>query len=354
MDARNLSNYRIAHVVGARPQFVKLKPLVAAIERLGGSNWVAHTGQHYDSAMNESFWIEFGRRPDYHGAWVDRITDEANLRSAIAAAQVDAVVVYGDTDSTVIGTRAALSLGIPCAHAEAGLRSFNHAMPEERNRVWVDQHAKWLWGPTDVAIGHLQNEGLDCGIPWVVRTGDLMYDAFPKRPDLSIQPRTVLVTVHRNTNVDDIARLRRIESAIDDLALDFEVVWPRHPRHRAVGLTSRLVRDRMPMSRSEIVEALYQSEFVITDSGGLQKEAFFAQRRAIVLRDETEWTELVESGWTSLVSPDQPDLAGALRNQFAQWSLAPCEQPPLLYGDGNAADAMAQSLAQGLFELQAS
>lgn len=354
MDAGTLSNYRIAHVVGARPQFVKLKPLVAAIQRLGGMNWVAHTGQHYDPEMNESFWEVLGFRPDYHGKWIEREIDQKKLQGALKIANVDAVIVYGDTDSTVLGARAAKSLGIPCAHAEAGLRSFNDAMPEERNRVWVDQHSLWLWGPTKVALSHLRNEGLDRGKPWVVCTGDLMYDAFPKRLDISIQPRTILVTLHRNTNVDNIERLRRIEDALDDLAHDFDVVWPRHPRHRAVGLQSRIVEDRTPMSRSEIIESLYKAEFVVTDSGGLQKEAFFAQRRAIVLREETEWTELVESGWTSLVSPDSSNLAEVIRNHFAMWSSIKTVNPPQLYGNGHAADVMARSLAEGLVKLRAS
>ena len=163
MDALTLTPYRIAHVVGARPQFVKLKPLVEAISRAGGRNWVAHTGQHYDAAMNDSFWAELGFRPDYQGAWVERTADAAALTLALGRAAVDAVVVYGDTDSTVLGAKAALELGLPCAHAEAGLRSFNALMPEEHNRLWVDQHAHWLWAPTVSAREQLEREGLDLG-----------------------------------------------------------------------------------------------------------------------------------------------------------------------------------------------
>ena len=140
MDA-NLTPYRIAHVVGARPQFVKLKPLAAAIADAGGMNWVAHTGQHYDVLMNDSFWVEMGFRPDYHGAWTRESADLEHLVDALRKARADAVVVYGDTDSTVLGAKAALELGLPLAHAEAGLRSFNALMPEEHNRVWVDQRA---------------------------------------------------------------------------------------------------------------------------------------------------------------------------------------------------------------------
>jgi len=351
MDARNLSSYRIAHIVGARPQFVKLKPLVEAIHDLGGVNWVAHTGQHYDSQMNDSFWKELGFAPDYHGTWNERNTDVQLLGAALRAAAVHAVVVYGDTDSTVLGAQAALELGIPYAHAEAGLRSFNVEMPEERNRVWVDHRAQWLWAPTEVAMEHIRREDLDRGVPWVVHTGDLMFDAFPKRPDAVVRTASVLVTIHRNTNVDKPDRIRRIEAALDGLACDFDVLWPRHPRHRAVGLQSVRVADCAPLSRSEIVDALYHSEFVITDSGGLQKEAFFAGRRAIVLRDETEWTELVDSGWTSLVSPDAPDLEGSIRRQLGRWSHVGQTEPPVLYGTGFAADEMAASLAQGLWEL---
>ncbi len=354
MDARNLSSYRIAHVVGARPQFVKLKPLVEAIQRLGGVNWVAHTGQHYDSQLNASFWDELGFAPDYHGIWNERNIDLSALVAALREAHVDAVVVYGDTDSTVLGAQAALELGIPFAHAEAGLRSFNDAMPEERNRVWVDHKALWLWAPTKVAMDHIRSEDLDRGAPWVVNTGDLMFDAFPKRPIAEVQDNLVLVTIHRNTNVDEPKRIRRIEAALDGLVGDFNVLWPRHPRHRAVGLQSVCVSDCAPLSRPEIVDALYRAQFVITDSGGLQKEAFFAGRRAIVLRDETEWTELVDAGWTVLISPDSADLEGAIRFQLQDWVQRGYLEPPMLYGDGSAADAMARSLAQGLWQLSQS
>lgn len=352
MDAEILTNYRIAHVVGARPQFVKLKPLATAIERNGGVNWVAHTGQHYDSEMNDSFWDELGFAPDFKGTWSQRAMDLEQLTAAMDLAQVNAVVVYGDTDSTVLGAQAAISLGLPLAHAEAGLRSYNDAMPEERNRVWVDQRAQWLWGPTAEAMRHLDDEGLNRGTPWVVETGDLMLDAFPRRRNAAVQPQSILVTLHRNTNVDDLVRLRKIEVALDGLAHDYQVIWPRHPRHRAAGLESKRVADLLPMSRDEIVNALYRSEFVITDSGGLQKEAFFAHRKAVVLRDETEWTELVESGWTALISPDTPNLEQAIRSQLTSWTNLRGEAAPLLYGDGNAAGLMVRSLAQGLNEIQ--
>jgi len=351
MDARNLSLYRIAHVVGARPQFVKLKPLVEAIQRSGGVNWVAHTGQHYDSQMNASFWDELGFAPDYHGSWIERSTDLRALTDALRAARVHAVVVYGDTDSTVLGAQAALELGIPFAHAEAGLRSFNDAMPEERNRVWVDHRAKWLWAPTEVAMGHIRGENLDHDAPWVVNTGDLMYDAFPKHSLPRFEPSSVLVTIHRNTNVDNPERIRIIEAALDGLVGDYSVLWPRHPRHRAAGLNSVRVEDCAPLSRTEIVDALYRAQFIVTDSGGLQKEAFFAGRRAIVLRGETEWTELVDAGWTALISPDTADLEGAIRNQLQNWVNMGSSEPPMLYGDGRAAEAMAASLAAGLTQL---
>jgi len=350
MDA-NLTPYRIAHVVGARPQFVKLKPLAAAIADAGGMNWVAHTGQHYDVLMNDSFWVEMGFRPDYHGAWTRESADLEHLVDALRKARADAVVVYGDTDSTVLGAKAALELGLPLAHAEAGLRSFNALMPEEHNRVWVDRRAHWLWAPTDQALQQLNAEGLDTGAPWVLNTGDLMLDAFPRREpkdDLGGSPKRILITLHRNTNIDDSSRLRHIEQALDALSDDFEIIWPRHPRHRAAGLNSRLVPDCLPMGREELIDALYGAAWVITDSGGLQKEAFFAGRRGIVLRTETEWTELVDAGWTVLVDPDTPDLATALRSQIKEWLRCPAEVPPLLYGQGSAAKLMVKSLAEGL------
>jgi UDP-GlcNAc3NAcA epimerase len=203
-------------------------------------------------------------------------------------------------------------------------------------------------------MDHIRSEDLDRGAPWVVNTGDLMFDAFPKRPHAEAQLSSVLVTIHRNTNVDEPKRIRRIEAAIDGLVGDFNVLWPRHPRHRAAGLKSEHVQDCTPLSRPEIVDALYHSQFVITDSGGLQKEAFFAGRRAIVLRDETEWTELVDAGWTVLISPDSADLEGAIRDQLQDWAQKGHIVPPMLYGDGCAADAMATSLALGLWDLSQS
>lgn len=350
MDAR-LTPYRIAHVVGARPQFVKLKPLAAAIADAGGVNWVAHTGQHYDTQMNDSFWVELGFRPDYQGIWTREASDLEHLVSALRAARADAVVVYGDTDSTVLGAKAALELGLPLAHAEAGLRSFNLDMPEEHNRVWVDQRAKWLWAPTAQALQQLNTEGLDTGAPWVLNTGDLMLDAFPRREpeeDHGGSLNRILVTLHRNTNIDNPSRLRHIEQALDTLSSDFEIIWPRHPRHRAVGLNAKLVPDCLPLGREELIHALYGAAWVITDSGGLQKEAFFAGRRGIVLRTETEWTELVDAGWTVLIDPDTPNLASAIRCQILEWLRLPAQVPPSLYGMGLAARLMVKSLAEGL------
>jgi UDP-N-acetylglucosamine 2-epimerase len=352
MDALSLTPYRIAHIVGARPQFVKLKPLVAAILRAGGEIWIAHTGQHHDSEMNDSFWAEVGGKPDYLGTWYQNEDRAAQLTAALRAAQVDAVVVYGDTDSTVLGAQCALELGLPLAHAEAGLRSFNYEMPEEHNRVWVDQRAQWLWTPTAAARDQLGREGLDRGLPWVACTGDLMRDAFAVPPSVETKPGTVLVTVHRNTNIDRPDRLRRIEAAMDELAETHRVVWPRHPRHRAAGMGTARVADCPPLSREALLSVLHEAEWVITDSGGLQKEAFFAGKRCVVLRTETEWTELVSCGWAVLVDPDSENLCGQWRDLFGRWSLLQGEVPPDWYGSGSAADHMVASLAQGLNELQ--
>ena len=175
-----------------------------------------------------------------------------------------------------------------------------------------------------------------------------MLDAFPRRPYRPGEGNKVLVTLHRNTNIDNPGRLQRLEEALDGLARDFEVIWPRHPRHRAIGLGSRNIPDCQPMTRSALLEVLYDAAWVITDSGGLQKEAFFAGRRAVVLRSETEWAELVESGWTALINPDLPDLESVIRAQFASWQELGTPAVPELYGDGRSAVRMAESLAAGL------
>ena len=175
-----------------------------------------------------------------------------------------------------------------------------------------------------------------------------MLDAFPSRPYRPSEGSKVLVTLHRNTNIDNPRRLQALEEALDGLARDYEVVWPRHPRHRAIGLGSRNVPDCQPMTRFALLEALNDAAWVITDSGGLQKEAFFAGRHGIVLRSETEWTELVESGWTALINPDLPDLESLIRAQFAAWNELGSPAVPELYGDGRSAVRMAESLAAGL------
>ena len=347
---------RVISVVGARPQFVKLAPVVAAAQRAGVEHATVHTGQHYDDAMSGVFFDELGiGAPEWnlavgsgsHGAQTGAML--AKLDELFAAERPDWVLVYGDTNSTVAGALAAVKLHVPLAHLEAGLRSFNRAMPEEHNRVLTDHAADVLLAPTDVAAQHLAREGLAQRTRVV---GDVMVDvlldvaARPADAELAamLPPEPyVLATIHRAENTDDPARLAAV---IDALAgMDVPVVLPRHPRLRdrcaaaGVSLTAGALRPVEPLSYAQMVQATMGAVAVATDSGGLQKEAFVLGRPVTTLRTETEWVETLEDGWNVLV-PELGDLnAVVLRDAPSTPRAAP-------YGTGDAADRAIAALVE--------
>jgi UDP-N-acetylglucosamine 2-epimerase len=341
----------ITHIVGARPQFIKLLPLYRALAAKGVEQKVLHSGQHWEPAMSEVFFADFGLQADHILDWsTDMASNQSNMEQVLAQWRPQTVVVYGDTYSTLCGARAASSLSLNLAHVEAGLRSFNSNMPEEACRVETDHLADWHFAPSETAMQHLRAEGLDRGAGQTINTGDIMADGLMAMPDVKPDARSILVTLHRNTNVDDKAMRESILSTIHDLASPdkegYQVVWPLHPRLRnAIGKDPSVdyphIQWLPPLSHADMIQAIQRAEVVLTDSGGVQKEAYFLKRHCVVLRTETEWKELLASGCSTLLPPMTEDFYYPMRAAVK----ARCESlfPPI-YGDGKAAEHMANAL----------
>ena len=359
---------KVLTVVGARPQFIKASVVSAQFAATPGITEVlVHTGQHYDENMSDVFFRELGMRtPDHrlaiggggHGEMTGRMLVE--VERVLLQEKPDVLLVYGDTNSTLAGALGAAKLHIPVAHVEAGLRSFNMRMPEEINRILTDRVSTWLFAPTDEAVRHLAREGISGDA--VVNVGDVMYDValhHGRRAEaqgrgvldrLGAQDgRYVLATVHRAENTDVPERLRAIVAGLSAVAADMDVVWPLHPRTRkvieaaglTVGLPSRL-RMIEPQGYLDMVRLERAAAVIATDSGGVQKEAFFHRVPCVTLRDETEWTELVDAGWNSLCSPQDSRLvADALLGSIGR--VGRSVQP---YGDGNAARLISSILGE--------
>lgn len=367
---------RILTVVGARPQFVKAAVVSREIRRRSGwQEILVHTGQHYDANMSGVFFEELGiPQPEVslnvgsgsHGQQTGRML--AALEQTMLAARPDWVLVFGDTNSTLAGALAATKLHIPLAHVEAGLRSFNRRMPEEINRVLTDHAADLLFPPTAAAAANLRNEGIEANKLCV--SGDVMCDATLYYRDssasrskllsqLKLAPKSyVLATIHRAENTDDPRRLAAIVSGIEQVAQSLPVVLPIHPRTDAAlekhGLQEKVrqaTRVIPPVGYLDMVQLEANASRIVTDSGGVQKEAYFCQTPCVTLRDETEWTELVETGWNQLVSPVEADFASRLNAALAK--SAPEEYDSAIYGAGNASQMICDRLEQESLKLSA-
>ena len=350
---------KVVTVVGARPQFIKAAPLSVALAEAGHREVLVHTGQHYDDRMSEAFFRELPiQKPEVNlevgsgapGWQVAEVLTRAER--VLGELRPDWVVVYGDTNSTLGGALAARKCGLPLAHVEAGLRSFNREMPEEENRVLTDHCSDLLLCPTPTALENLAREGLAARARHV---GDTMFDAVRRYLPLARERSDVLhelglvpggyflATVHRNYNTDDPETLARLVGAL--AGLDLPVVFPVHPRTRA-----RLAElPGKPAAGLRLIEPapyldtlLLQAEAValLTDSGGMQKEALFVGTPCITLRPETEWVETVESGWNVLVGSDPERLRDAIAG------LRVPERTPELFGDGHAAEAIVAALEE--------
>jgi UDP-GlcNAc3NAcA epimerase len=324
---------KILSILGARPQFIKAAVLSGIIAEKGEiQEVIVHTGQHFDANMSEVFFEEMGIPvPKYnlgisglsHGAMTGRMLEK--IEAILQEENPDMVVVYGDTNSTLAGALAASKMQIPVAHVEAGLRSFNMRMPEEVNRILTDRISQLLLCPTDTAVKNLQKEGFDDFGSRVVQTGDIMKDSvslFSKRSDekstvLDDHNLTtgefVLATVHRQENTESKQKMDDIIQGLNKICAHSTVVLPLHPRTRKSleGLTEfkGLLID--PVGYLDMLSLLKHCTLVCTDSGGLQKEAYFNDKNVVVLREETEWVELVEKGYAKLVGSDAEKIFSA-------------------------------------------
>jgi len=317
---------KILTILGARPQFIKAGTVSREIANHDEVNEViVHTGQHYDENMSDIFFEEMKiPTPNYflgiggksHGAMTGQMIEK--IEEVALQEKPDWIMVYGDTNSTLAGAIVASKLHIKLAHIEAGLRSFNMKMPEEVNRILTDRISNALFCPTDTAIENLRNEGYDDFDCSVVKSGDVMqdgamfYKTLAVKPNCSIEKNYILVTVHRAENTDDVNRLKDIFDALDKIAKEKQVILPLHPRTKNIieGLELNLENLTIiePIGYLEMIWLIDNCDLVMTDSGGLQKEAFFFKKPCITLRDETEWIELVNNGFNVLVGADSEKI----------------------------------------------
>jgi UDP-N-acetylglucosamine 2-epimerase len=350
---------RVVSVVGARPQFIKAAA-VGRVLRKRSTEVLVHTGQHYDYEMSGIFFDGLGLpRPDMnlgigsgsHGAQTAAMLK--GIEDILLARTPDWLLIYGDTNSTLAGALAASKLSIPVAHVEAGVRSFNREMPEEINRVIADHISDLLICPSETAVRNLAAEGISRGVHIV---GDVMLDVLnwakqkinAQPPGalvrLQLRPRQyLLATVHRSENTDNVERLSNIVSALNSLSED--IVFPIHPRTRKALVAAACpvaahVRLIDPIGYLEMVSLTSSARLVLTDSGGLQKEAYWLGVPCLTLRTETEWIETVDAGWNRVVGSDSKAIVDAVRTFEPNVARTP------LYGDGAAAERCVDLLAQ--------
>jgi len=323
---------KIVTILGARPQFIKAGSVSREIAKHENiEEVIIHTGQHFDANMSDIFFDEMQiPKPNYylnvnglgHGGMTGQMLEK--IEEVLLKEKPDWVMVYGDTNSTLAGTLAATKLHIKIAHVEAGLRSFNMKMPEEINRILTDRVSNILFCPTDTAIYNLKNEGfenIDCR---VIKSGDVMQDGAFFYKDLAVKPKYtmshdyILCTIHRAENTNDSSRLENIFEALNTIAKERQIILPLHPRTKkilkelAIDTANLTLID--PIGYLEMVWLINNCSYVMTDSGGLQKEAYFFEKPCITLRDETEWVELVENGFNVLVGANKEKILEVYKN----------------------------------------
>jgi UDP-GlcNAc3NAcA epimerase len=351
---------KIFTIIGARPQFIKASVVSRAIQQTDGiEEIILHTGQHFDANMSDIFFNQLCiPRPDIqldihggsHGEMTGRML--AEIEKALLEYKPDRVMVYGDTNSTLAGALAAAKLDIPVAHVEAGLRSFNMQMPEEINRILTDQMSDILFCPTGTAIKNLNAEGFAAKPVKVLQIGDVMQDAallFAEKavaPAADLPKEFVLATLHRAENTDNPERLANIVEALNAVHQTIApVVLPLHPRTRKLIAEQGLELDVHlidPVGYFEMVWLLEHSELVLTDSGGVQKEAFFFGKACVTMRDQTEWVELIQIGVNELVGADKGKIIDAATRNLGR-KVQDAQQ---LYGGGKAAERIVSELVK--------
>lgn len=361
---------KIIHIVGARPQLIKVVPVTWAIadynkqrQRSSIESILLHTGQHYDNSMSKVFFEELlisepkyhlGIGSESHGKQTAKMLEK--VEDVLISEKPDIVLVYGDTNSTLAGALATAKLHIPLAHVEAGLRSYDKKMPEEINRVLTDHSSDILFCPTETAVGNLRKEGVVNGVYWV---GDVMYDALLALLQIAEresnildklglsekrykEKRYCLATIHRAENTDNPERLKRIFDALSSLAKNNnKIIVPLHPRtlkqmkEIKIGKFDANLCITEPVSYLDMLLLEKNAQLVLTDSGGVQKEAFFLEVPCVTLREETEWVETVESGWNRLVGADPQRIVTAAQEIICGKSTEQANMSA--YGDGQAA-----------------
>ena len=320
---------KIFSIVGARPQFIKLAPLSSALAGIH-EEIIVHTGQHYDFAMSEKIFIDLGiREPDIHleikpGSVTSQVTQMMlMLDSAMIKFKPDLIIVFGDTNSTFAGSMVAAKLNIPIVHIEAGLRSYNKSMPEEINRVVTDHVSKYLFAPTQTAIDILAKEGL---AQYSYFTGDIMVDTVKNNLQIALSKSTIiedlhlantefnLLTLHRNYNVDDTKILEHLLNQLGELGE--KIIFPVHPRTRKMLANTYSVPENIeltdPQGYLDFISLENSAKRIITDSGGIQKEAYILKKPCITLRTETEWVETVDEKWNLLINPSEKNIAAKI------------------------------------------
>jgi len=351
---------RILSIVGARPEFIQSAPVSKAL-RNQHQEILVHTGQHYDYLMSQTFFDEIGiPTPDYNlevgsGSHAKQTAEIlVRLEEVMLKEQPGLVIIRGDTNSTLAGALAASKLHIPIAHIEAGERSFDRRMPEEINRLAADRLSDLFFCVSQTAVQHLRGEGIRDSVHWV---GDVMLDAMLANLPLAREKSSILgrlgiaskkyalVTIHRAANTDDPGRLRKILSALS--RVEDEVIFPVHPRTR--GVIEKLevevgerVRMIEPVGYYDMVVLEENARVIATDSGGVQREAYFLKAPCLTLRDETEWTETVEAGWNRLVGADEQAILSAWR------SFNPPDVQSPIFGDGTASEKILQIVSSYL------
>ena len=357
---------KILTIVGARPQIIKAAALSRAIQNHYADRVqevIVHTGQHYDDNMSQVFFDELGiPKPDYnlHVGSASHSVQTAQMMEGIEKTLLeehpDCIVLYGDTNSTLAGAVAAAKIHVHIVHIEAGLRSFNKNMPEEINRIVCDHCSTLLFTPTQAGIDNLAKEGFKINNdgpytidnPKVFHCGDIMYDNslyFSTIADQSVGQLQqlglkgkpyVLATLHRDSNTDDPCRLSSILKAFTELSKEIPIVFPMHPRTRkmAGNFQAENIIITPPVSFLEMIQLEKHAQLILTDSGGVQKESYFFQKPCVILRPETEWVEIVETGAATLADADTNRILEASRHYLKE----PPFRFPEIFGDGHAAE----------------
>lgn len=321
---------KIFSIVGARPQFIKLAPLSAGLAAGRHQEFIVHTGQHYDYAMSEKIFIDLGiRKPDIHlevgpGNQTVQITEMMlKLESAMLEKKPDRVIVFGDTNSTLAGALIAAKLNIPIIHIEAGLRSYNRTMPEEINRIVTDHLSQYLFAPTQTAVDNLATEGLGKNTFF---TGDIMVDTMKNSIQIALEKSTIikelklegvsynLLTLHRHYNVDDSGIMEHILNELG--LLGEQIIFPVHPRTKKMLPVNYTIPANIrviePQGYLDFITLEHAAKRIISDSGGIQKEAYILHKPCITLRSETEWVETVNEKWNLLINPSDKSIASKI------------------------------------------